>query len=121
MNDLSQIHLRRAEYRTLRRLSRGRDVGLTEAAPLERLGLVDIVPQDFRTSPPADPRPLLSLDGERYLQLRREQAGERRWTRALAIVALIISLVSLALEMQSRGWIPPFIPAPAAVTQSPSG
>lgn len=118
MGDLSQIHLRRAEYRTLRMLSRGRDVGLTEAAPLERLGLVDIVPQDFSSSPPADPKPLLSLEGERYLQLRREQACERRWTRALAIAALVISLVSLALEMQSRGWLPPFSPAPAAVTQA---
>lgn len=113
MGDLSQIHLRRAEYRTLRRLSRGRDVGLTEAAPLERLGLVDIVPQDFSSSPPADPKPLLSLEGERYLQLRREQACERRWTRAL-----VISLVSLALELQSRGWLLPFSPAPAAVTQA---
>ena len=89
MGDLSQIHLRRAEYRTLRRLSRGRDVGLTEAAPLERLGLVDIVPQDFRSSPPADPKPLLSLDGMRYIELRRRDLI-RYW---IPVVVSVIALI----------------------------
>lgn len=121
MIDLSQVHLTRREYRTLCAVARGREVSITAAAPLERLGLVDLVPTDYSAPAPSGLTPKITLNGSRYLHLRREQRGERRWTRGLAIAAILISLASLALEMQGRGWLPFVTPAKQSEAQSPQG
>lgn len=46
----------------------------------------------------------LTDSGRAYLETSREVKSEQRWTRGLAIAALIISLAALALEIDGRGY-----------------
>lgn len=61
---------------------------------LENIGLVSL----FHAS---DLAPVITVthSGMSYLERRRDQASERRWTRGLAIAALVISIGSLAVSV----------------------
>lgn len=50
-------------------------------------------------------RVYLTDSGRAYLENSREIKAEQRWTRGLAIAALIISLAALALEIDGRGYL----------------
>ena len=89
MIDLSQVHLTRREYRTLCAVARGREVSITAAAPLERLGLVDIVPTDYRSARPAEVKPLLSAVGARYIEWHKRDRL-RFWLPVLISAAALI-------------------------------
>lgn len=51
--------------------------------------------------------PVITLTdkGKTYLETYRDFISERRWTRGLAIAAIVISLFALILELDDRGYL----------------
>ena len=54
-------------------------------------------------------RIVLTANGKAYFEKRRDHFAERRWTRGLAIAAIIISLFALILELDDRGFLGGFL------------
>lgn len=53
------------------------------------------------------------------LRRRATELADRRWTRILAIIAIIISMLALALEFDDRGYIELFKAPNTPSTQVP--
>ena len=67
---------------------------------------------------------VLTDAGMKYFEDDRTARSERRWTRGLAIAAIIISLAALLLEFESRGyfdWLKTIRSAQQSSEQSPQG
>ena len=86
---------------------------------LKSSGLVVVQLEGDRPS-----RLTLTDDGATYCERQRDAANERRWTRGLAVVALVISLFALLLELDDRGYLGDFLSgfkSTGNVTQSSEG
>lgn len=46
----------------------------------------------------------ITSEGRYYFEKQSAESSERRWTRGLAIVAILISLAALFLEFEDRGY-----------------
>ena len=55
----------------------------------------------------SDMSPIITLTdkGKTYLEANRDMIYDRRWTRGLAIAAIVISLFALILELDDRGYL----------------
>lgn len=115
--DVHSVFLTRHERRTLNRLKRHKTIPNQDAESLRRLGLCSgtIIPNDAGGVDHIEYA--ISPDGLRYLDYLCDQTRERRWTRSLAIAAIIISLFALVLELDDRGFLGGLL-EPIKTTQS---
>ena len=60
----------------------------------------------------------ITTAGIEYLEHTRRIRSDNRWTRGLAIAAILISLAALALEFNSRGYLDWFKPGKTPSAQS---
>ena len=110
--DYSLIHLLPEEIRTLRRYSKLDRI--PDCAPhlqtflrLRFVCRVGAVPDS--TGVRRGGWYVVTIDGRRYLEYLNDQRNDRRWTRGLAIAAILISLFALILEMDDRGFLGGFL------------
>lgn len=96
--DYSKIYLSNREMRSLRFVRCGIPIRLKNAEYLRRCRLLEIV----------RPIPLfrvwacrLTDHGERYIDHLNRERSDRRWTRALSIIAILVSLASLYVSILS--------------------
>ena len=83
---------------------------------LEGLGLISFVRPDGVTLMWYG----ITQEGRCYFENRAKENSDRRWTRGLAIVAILISLLALLLEFDDRGFLDLFKPERTTAAQSPS-
>lgn len=86
---------------------------------LEGLGLISFVRPDGITFMWYG----ITQNGRCYFENRARENSERLWTRSLAIIAILISLLALLLEFDDRGYLDRFKPEriPAAQSQPAKG
>lgn len=102
MKSIDEIFLSRAERVALYRVARGHTISFDMQRKLGLFGLVSL----SSYHPNSDRAQCqLTASGERYLDFLIDKRNDRRWTRGLAIVALVISLFALLLELDDRGYL----------------
>lgn len=123
-----------SEFRLLETLAAADGVMLARDVPSEDRHTIDLLiargyVQSERRYPVGsleNPMDIYAITkaGRVALADHRSKLADRRWTRALAIAALIISLLSLALEFEDRGyldWFRTTRSAPQSAVPTPSG
>jgi hypothetical protein len=118
----SPSHLTKEEYRILRKAAHGeliprgniernlRSVGYLE---LHVCGYTETYGEAIFDGS------MITPEGKRHLAEVKIRRSERFWTRALSIIAIIISLCALLLELQDRGLLPGSTPAKTPAAQWP--
>ena len=102
MIDFTSFFLSDKEIAALKHASSGKGIDSEVASRLEGLGLLTIVLfKNNREKAKCE----INNSGVRYLDYLRHQRADKRWTRGLAIAAIIISLAALALELDDRGYL----------------
>lgn len=98
MKNTNEIYLSRNERSAFFKVARGQSISRDMQRKLGSSGLVRVLsyhPSNDRS------RCELTQSGERYLDYLTDKRNDRRWTRGLAIVALIVSVAALCVSALS--------------------
>ena len=96
--DYTKLFISNSEIRSLRRVRRKKPIRLKNAEFLRKCGMVEIV----RPIPPLRVWICRMTDhGNRYLDHVNRARSDRRWTRALSIIAILISIAALYVSILS--------------------
>ena len=98
MKNLDEIFLSDEQRSSFLRVAHGHPIPLNMERKLSAAGLVTLVDCD-----PKRDRAVCELTdtGERYYDYLRDKRNDRRWTRGLAIAAIIISIAALFVSALS--------------------
>lgn len=98
MRNLDEIFLPDKQRAAFFRVAHGRSISMDMESKLGSAGLVELVacnPKRKRA------KCKLTDTGERYRDYLRDKRNDRRWTRGLAIAAIIISIAALCVSALS--------------------